>query len=331
MTDQMAGGSAMSAASPSTLAQLLFSTPPTLNFADIVDELEAVLSRYPATNRALWRDGGDVAIFDLDGSRVVLGFTDTLAGPHVACLTVSVGTGPDVVGPGPLADRRTALCRKIADRLSTRYPYDSVVWHETPSPVTPDLIDKMIETLTTGGEPTRLPQEPAVEIDRLLARMSVELEIRQVNPVTNFARPEAHNFTPLSVRPPKARIKLPAALRPAPVPEAPPVAPAEAPVIANDRPALPQNHDADAARIRAALYPPEEEVEDERPSTQMRLAVHAMNATMIVALLPVGAAMMTYSILRGEDLRLSGRMMALTGLVLAASQSQMGQQVMSFI
>jgi hypothetical protein len=87
----------------------------------------------------------------------------------------------------------------------------------------------------------------------------------------------------------------------------------------------------DAARIRAALYPPEEDVVDERPSTQMRLAIHAMNATMIVALLPVGAAVMTYSILRGEDLRLSGRMLALTGLVLAASQSQMGQQVMSFI
>ncbi len=324
----------MSAASPSTLAQLLFSTPPQINFADIVDELEAVLAHYPATSRALSRDGGCVAIFDLDGSRVVLGFTDDLAGPHAACLTVSVGTGPDLTGPGPLAGRRTALCRKIADRLSSRYPYDTVVWHETPSPVTPDLIDRMIETLAAGGEPTRLPQEPAVEIDRLLARMSVELEIRQVNPVTNFARPDPHSFTPLSVRPPKARIKLPAALRPAPVPEELLTAPAETEVVANDRPLLPQNHDADAARIRAALYPPEEEVEDQRPSTQMRLAVHAMNATMIVVLLPVGAAMMTYSILRGEDMRRSGRMMALTGLVLAAGQSQFGQQVqqvMSFI
>jgi hypothetical protein len=50
--------------------------------------------------------------------------------------------------------------------------------------------------------------------------------------------------------------------------------------------------------------------------------------------MPVGAAMMTYSILRGEDMRFSGRMMAITGLFLAASQSQMGQQLqqaMSFI
>jgi hypothetical protein len=303
-----------------------------MNFADTVEELEAVLAQYPATNRRLSREEKDVAIFDLDGSRVVLGFASNLAGPHLACVTVSVGKGPNVAEPGPLADRRTALCRRIVDRLSTRYPHDAVIWHETPSPVTPNLIDKMTETLAAGGTPTRLPQEPAVEIDRLLAHMSVELEIRQVNPITNFARPDQSSFTPLSVRPPKARIALPAALRPAPAPEAVPAAPPPTGgEVANDRPILTRNHDADAARIRAALYPPEEEVEDERPSTQMRLAIHAMNATMIVALLPVGAAVMTYSILRGEDLRLSGRMLALTGLVLAASQSQMGQQVMSFI
>ena len=322
----------MSAAQPSTLAQLLFSTPPRIDFAAAVEELEAVLAHYPATNRRLSREAEDVAIFDLDGSRVVLRFTGDLAGPHLACVTVSVGNGPNVAEPAPLAERRTALCRRIVGHLSTRYPYDAVIWHEMPSPVTPELIDKMTETLAAGGAPARLPQEPAVEIDRLLARMSVELEIRQVNPITNFARPDQHSFTPLSVRPPKARIALPAALRPAPVPEAVPEAPPPVGAeVANDRPALLQNQDADAARIRAALYPPEEDVVDDRPSTQMRLAIHAMNATMIVALLPVGAAVMTYSILRGEDLRLSGRMLALTGLVLAASQSQMGQQVMSFI
>lgn len=325
----------MSAASPSTLAQLLFSTPPRMSFADVVEDLKAVLDRYPARNRAVSGDGGDVAIFDLDGSRVVLGFSSDLAGSHAACVTVSVGTGPDGAEPGPLADRRTSLCRKIAGRLSARYPYDAVVWHETPSPVTPDLIDRMIGTLSAGDGPGRLPQEPAVEIDRLLARMSVELDIRQVNPVTNFARPDdPHSFMPLSVRPPKAKVPLPLPARPAPAVQGMPTPEAQAVSVANDTPMLPPIRDADTARIRAALYPPEEDTVDERPSTQMRLAVHAMNATMIVALMPVGAAMMTYSILRGEDMRFSGRMMAITGLFLAASQSQMGQQLqqaMSFI
>ena len=212
----------MSAAQPSTLAQLLFSTPPRMDFAGTVEELEAVLAQYPATNRRLSREEEDVAIFDLDGSRVVLGFTGDLTGPHLACVTVSVDKGPYVTEPAPLAETRTALYRKIVNRLSTRFPHDAVIWHETPSPVTPNLIDKMTETLANGGAPARLPQEPAVEIDRLLARMSVELEIRQVNPITNFARPDQNSFTPLSVRPPKARVALPAALRPAPVPAAVP-------------------------------------------------------------------------------------------------------------
>ena len=64
---------------------------------------------------------------------------------------------------------------------------------------------------------------------------------------------------------------------------------------------------------------------------QMRLAIHAMNATMIVVFLPLGAAAMAYSILRGEDMRLSGRLMVLTGTGLALSQSPVGQHVMSMI
>jgi hypothetical protein len=322
----------MRAASPSTLAQLLFSTPPCISFSDVVDELETVLSRYPATTRALSREGEDVAIFDLDGSRVVLGFADRLEGQHAACITVSVGTGPDdAAAPGPLADRRTSLCRKIADRLSSRYPYDAVVWHETLSPVTPDLIDRMIDTLPAGDMPNRLAQKSAPEIDPILTRISAELDIRQVARVPDVSLVEAQGFAPLSVRPPRARLQLPPIPRPVPVAAAAPAPAAPAEIVANDRPLLPQPQDVDAARIRAALYPPEDEAVDDRPSTQMRLAIHAMNATMIVALLPVGAAVMTYSILRGEDLRLSGRMLAITGLFLAASQSQMGQQVMSLI
>jgi len=311
---------------------LLFNTPPRIRFSDVVDELETVLSHYPATTRALSREGDDMAIFDLDGSRVVLGFADTLDGRHAACITVSVGTGPDGdAAAGPLADRRTSLCRKIAGRLSSRYPYDAVIWHETASPVTPDLINRMIETLPARGRPHRMAQKPAAEIDPGLIRISGEPDIRQVNPVPHDLPSDGHGFAPLSVRPPRARLQLPPIPRPVPAAAAAPAPAAPVEIVANDRPALPQNLDVDAARIRAALYPPEEDVVDERPSTQMRLAIHAMNATMIVALLPVGAAVMTYSILRGEDLRLSGRMLALTGLVLAASQSQMGQQVMSFI
>jgi hypothetical protein len=315
------------ATSTSTLAQLLFTASPAMNFAHVVGELDQVLSRYPAERRALSWDCDDVAIFDLDGSRIVLGYSNHLRGPHVACLTVSVGHGPRQAAPAPLAERRAALCRKITDRLTSRYPVDSIAWHETESPVTPDLIDSMIEKLP-GTEPRHLPVRPAEDIDRLMARMTVELETRQTNPVTNFARPDPDTLVPLSVRPPKKTAPPKVAAAPAPVAAVPP-APAD---IANDRPHLPREHDENAARIRTALYPPEPEVvAAERPSTQMRLAVHAMNATMIVVVLPVGAALMTYSILRGEDMRLSGRVMALTGTFLALQNTPMAQQMMALI
>lgn len=318
----------MSAASQSTLAQLLFMTRPAIDFAQVVDELGSVLALYPAKERSMACQGETFAVFDLDGSRVALGFSGDLTGQHGACLTVSVGRGADDALPGPLAARRTSLCRKIAVRLSSRYAVDDVVWHETDCAVTAEFIDQLLETLP-GAEPERLPQAATADIDRLLARMSVELATRQVSPVTNFARPEHDGYSPLSIRPPKARVQAPSA-PPAPA-AADVVAEAAAPLAANDRPALPRHQDADTARIRAALYPPEEDEADARPTTQMRLAVHALNATMIVVLLPVGAAVMTYSILKGEDLRLSGRMMTLTGLFLAASQSQMGQHLIAYI
>ena len=52
-----------------------------------------------------------------------------------------------------------------------------------------------------------------------------------------------------------------------------------------------------------------------------------MNATLIVVWAPLGAAVMTYAILRGEDMRLSGRLMAMTGTLLALAQSPIGHSM----
>ena len=83
----------------------------------------------------------------------------------------------------------------------------------------------------------------------------------------------------------------------------------------NDRPHLPRPRDPELFRLRAALYPNE----DENPpphlsSPQMRLAAHTMNATLIMVALPVGAAMLTYSVLRGENMRLTSAALVATGL-----------------
>jgi hypothetical protein len=95
-------------------------------------------------------------------------------------------------------------------------------------------------------------------------------------------------------------------------------------VAANSQPDLPRQSDPNLTMLRTALYP-----DDNGPpySTQMRLAVHCLNATLIVVWAPMGAALMTYSILKGENMRLSSRMMALAGTVFALAHSPVGSTV----
>lgn len=88
------------------------------------------------------------------------------------------------------------------------------------------------------------------------------------------------------------------ALPPADLPPAPGTAPRDLPL-------------APAPRDRPDLRRPVQE------STIMRLATHAANATLIAAAPPVGGAVWTLSLLRGENPRLTARAMALTGVLTA--------------
>ena len=80
------------------------------------------------------------------------------------------------------------------------------------------------------------------------------------------------------------------------------------------------------AKLRAALYAHE----DETYTTQMRLAVHAMNATLIIVWLPLGVAAMVHGMVKGEDMRLASRLMVAAGGFAALAQTSIGQQVVAF-
>lgn len=75
----------------------------------------------------------------------------------------------------------------------------------------------------------------------------------------------------------------------------------------------------DLQQLRACIYAPtEEQLESEaRPSVPLRLATHAISLSLIATALPVGAAMMTYNLLKGEDIKVTARLTTLTGLALA--------------
>lgn len=95
----------------------------------------------------------------------------------------------------------------------------------------------------------------------------------------------------------------------------------------NDRPDIPAPRDPELARLRAALYA-SEPAPPHLISPQMRLAAHTMNATLIMVALPVGAAMLTYSVLRGENMRLTSAALVATGL---ASQLFQGPVISALV
>ncbi|MCF1709665.1 hypothetical protein L0V05_12660 [Tabrizicola sp. J26] len=353
-----------------TIAQLLYTKRPPMNFAHVVRELDAALLRCPADRRSLSWDCDDVAVFDLDAARIALGYADDLPGGYRACLSISVGHGPasSVTAP-PLLRRRASLCRLILDRISGRYPADEVVWHEQEEVTTAETIDRLLDQLPAP----EIAPPTAAEFDRLMARLDDELRARapehdselvieaSVEPtgaeapgfwsalldtdIAQRAFAMARQKSEAAAAARSRRITVPELAEEAELEtvEAVPAAAVSvtdqtvtvpAAVAANDRPDLPLPMIDELARLRAALYPEEPVTtaeETARPTTAMRLAVHAMNATLITVYAPVGAAVMTYSILKGEDMRLSGRMMALAGAFLALTNTPMAHQVMAAI
>lgn len=61
----------------------------------------------------------------------------------------------------------------------------------------------------------------------------------------------------------------------------------------------------------------EDAPEDIRPSLPLRIAAQSINLSLIVTALPIGAAALTYNVLRGEDMTFTARLTTLTGLALA--------------
>lgn len=91
---------------------------------------------------------------------------------------------------------------------------------------------------------------------------------------------------------------------------------------ANDIPDLPVPLHEHLTRVRHALYADgSDRAETASQSTQMRLATYAMNATLLVVVFPAGAAVTVYSLLRGSDIRVSAKAMAIVAAVTGVWQS----------
>lgn len=275
----------------STIAQFVFDRDPALNLGLLVKELDAALERSGAGRRTITWDCDDVAFLDLDTVRFTLSYTGEPAVGLPASLMISVGPGPD--RRHDQADRRryAGLCQLIAERLRARFAPRETLWHQVAGPVTTDLVDDLFDRLPDLSDGT----------PKTLTRRSPPAEAIR-------AFPEAEAGLPVSF------VEKAMAIKAAKAERARAATPDRS--AANDQPAS-LGESPELGRVRAALYPaPEAPPENVR----MRLAASTLDVTLMVVYLPMGAAMLTCSLLRGGDVTASARVMALTCTMLGFAQ-----------
>lgn len=294
----------------STIAELLFLQAPPMNFARLVGDLDAVLARVHQTDRILTWDCEDIASFDMPGTRIVLATSENPRPGVAASLTISVG--PSHLPPARIdcdelgkMSRHAEFCSKLVERVHPRLRADAIFWHQCEGPVESDLIDHLAYSAPADAAPEAkhhavFDQLDDQNIDAVYARGFGTCE----------AKPGA--------KPHHA---------PKPGPKAGTSPPKAAP--SNDQPQIPRQRNLELERVRTALYPAPTPPPPHLVSPQLRLAAHTMNATLIMVALPVGAAMLTYSVLRGENMRLTTAALVATGFASTLLQSPFGQQLVS--
>jgi hypothetical protein len=282
----------------STIAQFVFDRDPALSLSILVRELDAALGRSGAGRRSVTWDCNDLVFLDLDGLRFTLSYSGDITPGLPASLMISVGPGPEHRQMAQDRRRYADLCLLIADRLRLRFAPRETLWHQVAGPVTADLVDDLFARLPdlSGGAAT-VP----------LARRSAPAEAIRAFPETEGEMPVSFVEKALAIRAAKAeraRAATGAISAPAPKP-------------ANIQPDIVAQKTRNISGIRAVLYPEHEDTPPE--SIRMRLAASTLDVTLMMVYLPMGAAMLTISLLKGGNVTSSARVMALTCTALGFS------------
>lgn len=285
----------------STIAQFVFDRDPALNLPLLVRELDDSLARSGAGDRRITWDCEDLVFVDLHGVRFTLSYTGEPALGLPSSLMISVGPGPDSHDDPTDRRRYEDLCHLIADRLRARFAPRETLWHQVAGPVTADLVDNLFDRLPDFSDDA--PKFP-------LARRSPPAEAIRAFPETEDGMPVSFVEKAMAIKAAKAERARAAMTRFS----AAAIAPATA---ANSQPDLPRRTSGDLDQIRSALYPQEPETKGQ--NVRMRLAATTLDVTLMMVYLPMGAAMLTCSLLRGGDVHASGRVMALTCTLIALS------------
>lgn len=333
----------------STSVSLLYAERPALDFAAYVSKMETALrDSFQDTLQLTW-DHENVVIIDIDGSRVLLGYweapdaaaegAESAEHSCAAVLVLSVGPGPDWRTQTRLSRFRKSLCQSVAAGIMDSNPADMVLWKDFQGVFTTEDFDMLIDQALTVGQEQAQDEDP-VPAEPLARPVEDPTEISDAakGRARAEAREGAQRFGALPVRrlmdrleteinadkPRDAMPDFPGLPGPASVPGK--AATPAMPEVANDMPDLPGLPDEELDRIRTALYPSKEE--DGVPNLTQRLTIYTVNTTLMLVALPLGAALLTYNILGGEDARMTARALALTGAFLSLTHTPAGQQLM---
>lgn len=284
----------------STIAELLFLQAPPMNFARLVGDLDAVLARVQQTDRTLTWDCEDIASFNMPGTRIVLATSENPRPGAAASLTISVGPSHLAADDSDSPDlgtmsRHAAFCSRLVERVHPRLHADAIFWHQYEGLVDADLLDRL-----AYAPPVR--REPAARLHPVFDLLDDH------NVAAVYARGFGPHREKTNMKPNAGQLKA---------------------APSNDQPDIPRERDPELAQLRHALYPEETPPPPHLVSPQLRLAAHTMNATLIMVALPVGAAMLTYSVLRGENMRLTTAALVATGFASTLLQTPFGQQLVA--
>lgn len=302
----------MPLAQETTIAQFLFDHDPALDLPQLVNELDMALQKSGSGTRRITWDCDDLALIDVDEARFALSYADS--GPDMSRRSLMISVGPTPGADGSFdGERHSALCHSIAERLRERFAPEQTLWHNVKGPVTADLIDDLFD---------RLPEFEATP------KRPIDLRSDPARAIRAF--PEAEAAEPVSFAEKAQAVKAAKAERARLLEAQKKAKPAKDAEAANTIPPILRPPRTELGRVRAALYP---DAETEKPQeTRMRLAAHTMDTTLMLVFLPAGAAMLTYSVLKGGNVNASARMMAITCTVLGLTQlSPWASEVLRFI
>ncbi len=335
-----------------TIAQLVYADKQPLNFARLVGELHSILAQLHGPELLFEWEYEDIAFFDLPVTRIALGWDDKPGKGYSACMTVAVGPLPNILPPLSGNDVHEEMCSRMVERLHGRFPALSILWHQSEAQLNCELFDRLVEELPPLMQlfPFQEPDWVADAMARQSPGRAVALRgaeaISEPEPAAkktaSFSQPAPKSVAENVVNPSVKQDEKGAELITLKFSGKSATARARAqarakaqanslasPTIANDRPMLLHPRDRELAQVRDALYQADPEDTPAPLSTQLRFTAHALNATLILVWAPLGAAVMTYALLKGEDMKLSARLMVLTGLFATALEGQIGQQVMA--